>query len=337
MKHISIKDLARELQMSPSTVSRAFNDKYDIKEETKLRVLAKAKEMGYRPNPIAKKLKQQCSKNIGIVIPEFESNFFPEVIIGIQDMLGELGYQVLIMQSNRDSEVERINVEMLFDNMVDGIIISMVSDKVNVPFYQSLIDQGFPMVFFNRVGEALEATKVVFDDYKWAFLATEHLVYQGYKDIQLFAGLPDQSFSKNRVHGFKAAMRKHRLDVKKHIQVPDLSIKTAEKIMDDYLDNGGQCDAIFAINDPTAVGIMKALKRRGMKIPDDVGVIGFTETPLGTAVEPELSSVKQPTYDMGKTTARLLIQQVDDDVRIPQTIMMEGKLKIKASSLRIKK
>lgn len=337
MKHISIKDLARELNMSPSTVSRAFNDKYDIKEETKLRVLAKAKEMGYRPNPIAKKLKQQCSMNIGVVIPEFESSFFPEVIIGIQDVLSELGYQVLIMQSNTDHETERRNVETLYDNMVDGVIISMASDSTNVEYYQELIDGGFPMVFFNRVGENLNANKVVFDDYKWSFFATEHLIYQGYKDIQVFAGRPDQSFSKNRVAGFSAAMKKHHLDIKKEIQVPNLSIKTAEKVMEEYLDNGGKCDAIFAVNDPTAVGIMKALKKRGINIPDDIGVIGFTETALGVAVEPELSTVKQPTHDMGRTVARLLLHQIKDNHRTPQSVVMEGKLKIKGSSVREKK
>jgi len=183
MKHITIKDVAKRLNCSVSTISRAFNDKYDIRKETRDRILSTAKEMGYSPNPIAKSLLKQCSNQIGVVVPEFINAFFPEVIIGIQEVFIKKGYQVLIMQSGESHITELENVKTLENNMVDGMIISLSLETKNVDYYKDLIKQGFPLVFFNRVSNELETSKVLIDDYKWAFFATEHLIYQGYKKI----------------------------------------------------------------------------------------------------------------------------------------------------------
>ena len=213
MKHITIKDVAKALNVSVSTVSRAFNDKYDIRKETRDFILEKAKEMGYYPNPIAKKLLSQKSFNIGIVVPEFINPFFPEVIIGIQDVLFKAGYQVLIMQSNESAINELENIKALENNMVDGIILSILHETDNIDYYQNLIDRGFPIVLFNRTTDKLNVSKVIFDDYKWAFFATEHLIYQGYQNIVHFSGPENLEISRQRIKGFNDALKKHKIKI----------------------------------------------------------------------------------------------------------------------------
>ena len=183
MKHITIKDVEKRVNCSISTVSRAFNDKYDIRKEKRDLILATAKEMGYSPNPIAKSLLKQCTNQIGVIVPEFINTFFPEVIIGIQDVFLKKGYQILIMQSGESHQAEIENIKTMENNMVDGMIISLTLESKNVDYLKSLIEKGFPLVIFNRVSNDLETSKVIIDDYKWAFFATEHLIYQGYKKI----------------------------------------------------------------------------------------------------------------------------------------------------------
>jgi LacI family transcriptional regulator len=170
MYHITIKDIARKLNVAVSTVSRAFNDKYDIKKDTRDLILKTAAEMGYRPNPIAKKLIQRRTYNVGVIVPEFINSFFPEVILGIQKVLLEKKYQVFITSSNENPETEKENIMTMEDNMVDGIIISLSTETSNSNYLTKMVKEGFPMVMFNRVNEEIPISKVVFDDYKWAFL-----------------------------------------------------------------------------------------------------------------------------------------------------------------------
>ena len=267
MKHITIKDVAKKLNCSVSTISRAFNDKYDIRKETRDLILATAKEMGYSPNPMAKSLLKQCSNQIGVVVPEFINPFFPEVIIGIQEVFLKKGYQVLIMQSNESYINELENVKAMENNMVDGLILSLSLETKNVEYYKNLISQGFPLVLFNRVSNELETHKVVIDDYKWAFFATEHLIYQGFKKIFHFSGPSGLMFTQNRKNGFIDAHRKHKIVVEGNsIIETGLMICDGEREMEKLIKNNNIPDAIFAVNDPTAIGAMKVLKKNGLKI-----------------------------------------------------------------------
>ena len=224
MKHITIKDVAKRLNCSVSTVSRAFNDKYDIRKEKRDEILATAKEMGYFPNPIAKSLLKQCTNQIGIVVPEFINSFFPEVIMGIQDVFLRKGYQVLIMQSSESHQNEIENLKTMENNMVDGMIISLTQESKNVDYLKSLIEKGFPLVLFNRVSNELETSKVIIDDYKWAFFATEHLIYQGFKKIFHFAGPAGMMFTQNRRNGFIDAHKKHKRKINEKYIIETLSL-----------------------------------------------------------------------------------------------------------------
>jgi LacI family transcriptional regulator len=337
MKHITIKDVAKKLNCSVSTISRAFNDKYDIRKETRELILATANEMGYSPNPMAKSLLKQCSNQIGVVVPEFINPFFPEVIIGIQEVLHKKGYQVLIMQSNESYINELANVKALENNMVDGIILSLSLETRNVEYYKKLISQGFPLVLFNRVSNELETHKVLIDDYKWAFFAVEHLIYQGYKKIFHFSGPEGLMFSQNRENGYIAAHRKHKLEVVKgSIIETGLLISDGEREMEKLIKNNQIPDAIFAVNDMTAIGALKVLKKNGFKIPGDVALVGFTESKLAELIDPPLTSVAQPTHEIGRTVARLLLDQIESKgIFVPQTVILNGRLNVRESSMKI--
>ncbi len=336
MRYVTIKDIARVLNVSVSTVSRAFNDRYDIKQETREVVLKKAKEMGYKPNPIAKKLLQKHSFNIGVIVPEFINSFFPEVIIGIQDVLCEKNYQVIIMQSNESAELELANIISMENNMVEGLLISLSKETKNIDCLERLIKDRFPIVLFNRINDALPVSKVVFNDYKWALFATEHLIEQGYKKIFHFAGPTHLMLIKNRIKGFKKAMEKHKIPYgKDQIIETGLLIEDGEKAMETLIARGNIPEAIFATNDPTALGAIKILKKHGYSIPEDVGIVGFSNSKMAEVVEPALTSVAQPTYQMGRAAANLLLEQLTSIVhKSPETVVMDGKLIIRNSSLR---
>jgi DNA-binding LacI/PurR family transcriptional regulator len=337
MKHITIKDVAKRLNCSVSTISRAFNDKYDIRADTRDLILATAKEMGYSPNPMAKSLLKQCSNQIGVVVPEFINPFFPEVIIGIQEVFLKKGYQVLIMQSNESYINELENVKALENNMVDGMILSLSLETKNVEYYKKMVSQGFPLVLFNRVSNELETHKVILDDYKWAFFATEHLIYQGYKKIFHFAGPSGLMFSQNRKNGFLDAHRKHKLVVEgSSIIETGLMISDGEGEMERLIKENNIPDAIFAVNDPTAIGAMKILKKSGLKIPGDVALVGFTESQLAQLVDPPLTSVAQPTHEIGRTAALLLLDQIESKgIFVPQTVVLNGRLNVRESSMKL--
>ena len=334
MKRITIKDVARQLNVSISTVSRAFNDKYDIRKETREEILRVAREMGYRPNPIARKLIQQKTFNVGVVVPEFVNSYFPEVIIGIQDVLLEQGYQVLVMQSNECYTTELQNVKALEDNMVDGIIISLSREAHNNDHYLGMLEKGYPIVFFNRADESIPASRVVFDDYKWAYFATEHLIKQGFKKIFHLSGYRHLSLSQNRIRGFRKAMDKFSVPyTPEHIIETGFFMEEGQAAMERLIAEGNVPEAIFAANDPTAIGAMKAIKRAGLRIPEDVALVGFSESRMAEVVDPPLTSVRQPTHEIGRTAAQLLLQQImADGFAPPKTVVLDGQLNVRASS-----
>ncbi len=339
MQYVTIKDIARELNLSVATISRAFNDKYDIRKETKALILQKAKEMGYKPNPIARMLLQKNSYHIGVIVPEFIHSFFPEVIIGIQEVFCQKGYQVIIMQSNENSEMEFRNIVSMEESMVEGLLISLTKETKNIAYLNQLIKDGFPVVLFNRIDETLPASKVVFNDYKWALLATEHLIEQGARNIFHLSGPRHLTLTRERVNGFRRALEKHRIPCEDHqIIETGIAIEDGERVMEEIIRKGNIPDAIFATNDPTALGAIKVLKKHGYKIPEDVKIAGFSNSKTAEIVEPNLTSVAQPTFEMGRTAARLLLEQITaTGNREPQKTVMDGRLIIRDSSVHIAK
>ena len=332
----TIKDLAKALNLSTSTVSRALADRWDVNPETRKAVLELAEKLKYQPNPISLKLKQRQSFSVGVVIPEFINSFFPEVITGIQSVLEPIGYQLLISQSNESSEIELKNLKALEAKMVDGFIVSLSQETNDMTYFEHLVEAQIPIVFFNRVNKMLPVSKVIIDDYKWSFLATEHLIEQGCRRIAHLSGPENLDISKNRLQGYMDALDKHNLMKDDRLVIPcgimmENGILAAMKI----LELPELPDAIFAVNDMSAIGAMKTLMKNGIKIPDDIAVVGFTESKSAFIIEPNLTSVEQPTYEMGKATAELLLEQMTAISEVPlRTIVLEAKINVRESSMK---
>ncbi len=336
---ITIKDIARELKISTSTVSRALADKWDVNPETRKAVMELSEKLNYHPNQISLNLKKQQSMAIGIVIPEFISSFFPEVIIGIESVLRPRGYQILICQSNESPETEQANIRMLENAMVDGFIVSMSAETYDPACFNSLAENDRPMVFFNRICPSVNASSVVIDDYKWAFRATEHLIEQGCRRIAHMAGPENLEVTIRRRQGYIDALEKHGLPFDAELVIPcgvmmERGVTSAYRI----LEMEQRPDGIFAFNDPVAIGVMKTLQKRGgIRIPEDIAIVGFTESKMAVIIEPNLTSVEQPTFEMGKVAADLLLEQLrnKDEKRACKTIILDAKLNVRESSCRI--
>lgn len=334
-KYATIKDIAHALDVSIATVSRALSNSPNINPETKKLVLEEAKRQNYKPNYIAQKLQTKRSKTIGLVIPEIQTSFFPRIILGIQKVLEEAGFQLLITQSQELMESEARNLKMLEGFMVEGILISICQEGENTDYYQELIDGGIPIVFFNRVSTKIVAPKVIINDHNLAFFATEHLIYNGFKRIFHFAGPENLSVSKERKKGFLDAMNKHHLSINEHtVIITDVFSEKAYKEMNILIERNILPEAIFCFNDPVALGVLKAIKDAGLKCPDDIALVGFSETEVAPLIDPPLTSVEQPTFEMGETVARLLLEQINQTPPPePETVCLLAKLNIRKSSI----
>ncbi|SIQ36177.1 LacI family DNA-binding transcriptional regulator [Maribacter ulvicola] len=335
MKYVTIKDVAKKLNVSISSVSRAFNDKYDIKKETKELILKTAEEMGYFPNPIAKKLSQKKTFNIGIVVPEFINEFYSEIIIAIQDIFTSQGYQILVMQSDENQEQELANVKTLMQNMMDGLIIAPTAANDNMDYYLKQRDNGFPIVFMNRVEKSLKASKILFDNEKWSFFATEHLIAQGNKRIFHLAGHKNLCVSGERIKGFIRALKKHNIP-KENYKIIETGLFSNQGIdtVKELINSQNLPDALFCENDHVAMGAIKILKDSGYRVPEDITVMGFTETRMAELITPQLSSVRQPTHEIGKKAAELLLKHINNGNSDQETIIMDGVLNIRKSTVR---
>ena len=335
---ITIKDLARELNISTSTVSRALADKWDVNPETRKAVLELAEKMNYHPNPISLSLKQNQTMSIGVIVPEFINSFFAEVIMGIQSVMNPKGYHILISQSNESADIEFTNLKAMEEKMVDGIIISVTQDTRATEYFKTLREKNLPIVFFNRIAPEVSAYNVIIDDYKWAFTAVEHLIKEGYKRIAHLAGPENLFLSKERKRGYIDALKKYGYPIEEELIIPaGILMESGITAAYSILEMPNKPDAIFAVNDPAAIGAMKTLQKKGMVIPHDIAFVGFSESQKALIIEPNLTSVEQPTFEMGKVTAELLLEQIknnSDETRPLKTIILDAKLNIRESSIK---
>lgn len=338
-KHFTIKDIARELGISTSTVSRALNDKYDVSPSTRKAVLDLASEMNFRPNPYAANLVNKKTGMIGVVVPEFINSFYPRIIIAIQNVLAQEGYNVLITQSNENPELELRNLNALEYNRVEGILASTCRGDVNEWKYKELIENGIPVVFFSRDCPGVSAPRVGIDDYKLAYQAVNSLINNGKKKVSkiLHLGGPEYlSSSAKRWEGWRDAMVDcgRELWQDSVLRCDGITMADGYKAMSYWLQNcdGILPEAIFAFNDPLAIGAMKAIKEYGANIPEDVKIMGFSESLEALVVEPNLSSVAQPLEEMGEVAARLLLKKLHNPASPDKRIVLDGKINIRESS-----
>ncbi|MBK6267281.1 LacI family DNA-binding transcriptional regulator [Marivirga sp. S37H4] len=340
--NITIKDIARKLGVSPSTVSRALKDHPDISPNTKKEIQELAISLNYQPNSVALSLRQSKTNTIGVIIPEIAHFFFSAVISGIEDIAHSAGYHVIITQSNESYEREVMNTKALFNSRVDGILLSISRETSNYDHLQSLLDSNVPLVFFDRMVDSLNACKVIVNDEQGAYEATTHLIEQGYYRIAHLAGPQNLGISKNRLNGYKAALADNKYMMDDNlVKVCGLgTYEEAEAITNELLDYRFPPDAIFSNNDVAAYGAMTAIKKRGLRIPEDVAIVGFSNWRFSSLIQPALSSVTQPGFKMGQEATRLLMKQIalgDDEEAITETISLKTNLVVRESSMKKKK
>ena len=337
---VTIKDIARELGISPSTVSRALKDHPDISVETKKAVHALAEKLNYQPNIVALSLRQKKTNTIGVIIPELVHFFFSTVISGIEDVAYQAGYSVILAQSNESYEREKTDIKALFNSRVDGMLISLSRETRNFDHIESIISKGVPIVFYDRMYNNPNTSKVIVDDYVGAKEAVEHLIEQGYQRIAHLEGAPGLMISVDRKRGYVDALKEHGMEVKDaYIQeCPSGSQEDGKRVTKKLLAMTNPPDAIFTNNDPMAVGAMMAIKEKGLRIPQDIGIVGFSNWSYGSLIEPTLTTVDQPGFEMGQEAARLLIRQIEagekDQEPTPETRILKTKLIVRDSSVR---
>lgn len=336
---ITIHDIARELNISASTVSRALNNNPRISKETKDRIKAKALEMGYQPNTIASNLRNQKTNTIGIVVPLINRHFFSAFISGVEEVAFASGYNVIISQSNDLLEKEKQIVHSLFSNRVDGLIASLSMQTDEFDHYQLFSKKKIPIVFFDRVVPELEAHKIVVDDFGVGFKATEHLIEQGYKRIAHLAGPTVLHTYRDRMNGYRAALEKYNFEIDENLIIHNrLTRIDGQDAIKQLLALPQPPDAVFCGNDTSALSIIVYLKKIGVRIPEDFGIIGFSDEPFSEVVTPSISTLKQPAFDMGVKAGELLIQEIESKAGLKEhvTITMPTELIQRESSSRKK-
>jgi LacI family transcriptional regulator len=338
---VTIKDIARELGISPSTVSRALKDHPDISPETKKAVSELAEKLNYQPNVVALSLRQSKTNTIGVVIPELVHFFFSTVISGIEDVAQKAGYNIIITQSNESFQREGSNMKTLFNSRVDGMLISMSRETNTFDHIESMLAKGVSIVFFDRVYDNKNASKIVVDDFSGAKEATLHLIEQGCKRIAHMEGPPNLGITKQRLEGYLEALTEKNIPVDKSliISCPQGTIEEGKAATEKLLAMSKPPDGIFSTNDPAAMGCMQAIKAKGLKIPQDIAVVGFSNWMFCSLMDPPLSSVDQPGFEMGQEAAKLLIRQIEvkskeDQEPQPETKLLKTRLIVRESSLK---
>jgi LacI family transcriptional regulator len=334
----TIRDIARHLNVTASTVSRALNDHPAISAGTKQAVQLEAHRLHYRHNKIASSLRLGKSRIIGVVIPSAEINFFGSVVHGIEKIASENDYNVLIYQSSELSEIEKKGIDTFLRFRVDGVLASISKQTTDLSHYNEIRKRGVPLILFDRASDELHVPSVVIDDFKGALLATEHLIRQGCKRIAHIAGQQHVNIFHQRLLGYKAALRQYELPVDESLIVfGDVSIESGKRCMLELLHSDNPPDAVFAVEDFTALGAMETLKANNKKIPDEVALIGFANEHFGEYITPSLSTIDQQTIRMGETAAEMFFSMSDENNfyrNIPK-VMLEPKLIVRQSSLKI--
>ncbi len=332
-KQITIKDLARRLNISVSTVSRALRNAIDINPETKQAVLDLAEKLHYQPNVMAQGLVKKRTRIIGIIVPVIHSNYFSEALSSMTEIANEYGYHLMFCQSNEDEEQEKKNIKKLLACQVDGILISVSKDSQDISELEKVRRAGVPIVMFDRTLAEFRCNKVVVDEYEGAFKAVEHLIKKGCRRISHIAGPMNASVSTNRMKGYVDALEKNKIPFDKSM------VFRCEGFEEDALEAIKKItklkplpDGIFCINDLSAITAIKYLKKKGIQVPEEIRVVGFNNDPVSEMVEPSLTTVMQPGYEVGKLAMKMLVDEIDKPVKDFETVQLRTQLIIRGSS-----
>ncbi len=332
-KHTTIIDIAKRLGISPSTVSRALNNHPHIKTQTKEKVNKLAKILHYYPNPIAQSLKSSQTKTIGVIVPEIKHDFFSSAISGIEEVAYQSGYTIVLCQSNESYEREVINTNLMMHHRVAGILVSISQNTKNSDHFKELIKRRIPIVFFDRVCKDVKANKVVIDDYRSAFNAVTYLIEKGYKEIAHLAGPKKLDICKKRRNGYINALKRINISPRNgFVRYGGMHEQDGYDSMDSLLKDKIIPDAIFAVNDPVAIGAFQRVKEAGLKIPEDMAIIGFSNNKITDLVDPPITTIDQPSFEMGRKAAEILIDIIENKIKETKTFILDTKLIVRKSA-----
>ncbi|MBZ4191889.1 LacI family DNA-binding transcriptional regulator [Niabella beijingensis] len=334
-KEVTIYDIARKLNLSTATVSRALDNNALVKEKTKEKVMAAAEKMGYRQNLLAKNLRQQQSRTIGVLLHEVNSYFATSVLAGIEKITTQEKYDILIAHSNEDGLREIANTKNLFNKRVDGLIVSQAMTSTGTDHFMPYIDRGIPVIFFDRVPKNISCTKIIIDNLQTGYNATAHLIQQGYRRIAHITASLERNVYNERFKGYKKALKKYNIPYDEAlVGICSLDHTETLQALNQLLLQ--QPDAFFITNDFAAAVCINELHRLGYHIPDDIGVVGYNNDVLGSLITPKLSTVDYPGILMGELAAQELInaiKQTKKEQRPDKRIVLSSELIIRESSV----
>jgi LacI family transcriptional regulator len=338
-KEVTIYDIAQKLSLSTATISRALQDNSVINKNTRKRIQLVAQELGYRHNTFASNLRKQKTNTIGVIIHELHSNFITSVLAGIEKVTNEAGYDIIIAHSSESYEKEAANASNFFHKRVDGLIASLAFDTKGLDHFKQFEDKGIPVIYFDRVEEEIESTKVIIDNYKCGYQATNHLIEQGCKRVVLVTANLKRNVYAQRHKGYLDALFDSNIKYDKDlVLIKDLSETGGEEAATAILKMNPLPNGVFITNDFTAAVCMKILKEHGIKIPEDIAVVGFNNDAISKLVEPQLTTINYPGIDMGEIAARNLISHLKgfSNIKDINKIIVRSELIVRASSLRKK-
>lgn len=337
---VTIYDIARKLKITAATVSRALNNNPKISEKTRKLVLKTADEMNYKQNKLAKALKSGKSYNVGVIVPRIDSNFFASVIRGLEEKLREKGYHVIICQTHDRKDLEIENINSLLNAQVDGVLMSISNAMLqeNISF-QNLLNKNIPLIFFDRKKDIKGVSSVTIDDYKGGYDATMHLINQGCTRIAHITVDRKLEIYKNRYLGYKRAILDSGLPFDENLVIETYSkVAAGKETAKVLLQMDNRPDAIFSASDFSALGAIQEIKDQGLRIPEDISIVGFSNEPFTRFMELSISSVDQSPAEMGRITAQVFLDEVKDTTtrKKAKNVVLEPTLYIRESSLKKK-
>ncbi|HVF96667.1 MAG TPA: LacI family DNA-binding transcriptional regulator [Flavisolibacter sp.] len=336
-KEVTIYDIAKRLKISAATVSRGLQDHPRISKKTKKKIFELADEIGYRTNHFARNLRNQKTQTLGVIVPRLNSNFMSSIIAGIEQVANTHGYSLLISQSSESAEKEVASAKTMFNSRVDGLLISLAYDTSTLKHFDSFFRKNIPVIFFDRVMDHESSTSILVDNRLAGYNATKHLIEQGCKRIVHITATPQQNVYKDRLRGYKDALSdgkiKHKVE---DVLITNLSQEAGTEVAETILKMKPLPDGIFVANDSCAVGCMLALKKKGIRIPEDIAFVGFNNDPVSTVVEPNLTTINYSGYEMGQVASRHMINHLNGTSLIDNTntIILRSELVIRQSSQR---
>ncbi len=339
-KAVTIYDIAKKLNVSAATVSRSLSGSPGVNKGTKKKIVDAAREMGYSFNAFASSLRTRRSNTIGLIVPRLNSSFMADMIAGVEKIVNDANFNLIISQSLETMKKEVSNAQTMFNNRVDGLLVSIAYDTENIDHFDNFIKRNIPIIFFDRIFEHKNCPNIHIDNFKAAYQVTEHLIQQGCKRIMHITATGVHNVYGERFKGYKQALADNNLPYNDELLIiNNLSVDAGKQAAAQILDMPQLPDGIFSANDACVISCMVELKKAGIKIPEDIAVAGFNNDPSCLVIEPNLTTIDYRGYEMGAVAAKLLINHLsnNDDAPLTHSLVLRHELIVRDSSQRLKR